>query len=219
MRKLVAMVGALSMAAVTIMGAQQHGGQAHDADKMAAGGGSIPAGWAARLDNGSTTAEGVRFMTMGSGVHFISGPAGIYWKPDLTRSGTYTVSATFNQMEPAAHPEAYGLFIGGADLGGAGQKYTYFLVRQDGQYTIKRRQGAATPTIVDWTDSPAVKKTAAGSKGVNALAIAVAGGTARFSINGTEVKSVPAAQIDANGLVGLRINHNLNVHVEGFGVK
>lgn len=222
MKKLLTLVCALTVGgAIAVVGAQQHGAgaQGHDPDKMAAGGGSIPAGWAARLDNGSTKAEGVRFSPMGEGVHFITGPAGIYWKPAMTKSGSYTVSATFEQMEPAAHPEAYGLFIGGSDLTAAGQKYTYFLIRQDGQYLIKRRQGANTPTIADWTATPAVKKTDKATKGKNTLTIAIAGDTAKFSINGTEVKSVPVSQVDASGLVGLRVNHNLNVHVDGFGVK
>jgi hypothetical protein len=38
-------------------------------------------------------------------------------------------------------------------------------------------------------------------------------------VNGTEVTSAAASQIDTNGIVGLRINHNLNVHVDQFVVK
>ena len=79
-------------------------------------------------------------------------------------------------MEPAEHPEAYGLFIGGSNLAAASQKYTYFLVRQDGKFLIKRRDGAQTPNIMDWTASPAVKKTERAAKGVNALSIDVAAG-------------------------------------------
>ena len=60
-------------------------------------------------------------------------------------SGAYETHATFTQMEPAAHPEAYGLFIGGANLEAATQKYTYFIVRQDGKYMIKRRNGIPEP--------------------------------------------------------------------------
>jgi hypothetical protein len=33
------------------------------------------------------------------------------------------------------------------------------------------------------------------------------------------VNSQPASAVDAAGIAGLRINHNLNVHVDGFGVK
>ena len=41
----------------------------------------------------------------------------------------------------------------------------------------------------------------------------------RFLVNGTEVNSQPTASVDAAGVAGMRINHNLNVHVDGFGVK
>jgi hypothetical protein len=189
-----------------------------DPDRMMQGG-ALPTGWMTRLDNGSTKADGVSVMAMGSGLHFKSGPAGIYYRQADTKSGSYEVHATFNQMEPAAHPEAYGLFIGGSNLAAANQKYTYFLVRQDGKFLIKRRDGAQTPNVVDWTDSAAVKKTDASTKGANTLSIAVAPDKVRFLVNGTEVGSAPASQVDTGGIAGLRINHNLNVHVENFGVK
>ena len=41
----------------------------------------------------------------------------------------------------------------------------------------------------------------------------------RFLVNKTEVSSQPAAGVDGAGIAGLRVNHNLNVHVDGFGVK
>src|SRR5512146_1501420 len=87
----------------------------HDSDKMQ-GGGSLPAGWSARLDNGSTKPEGVKIAPVTGGLHFQSGPAGIYYKAADKASGTDTVSASSTQLEPGAHPDAYGLFIGGADL-------------------------------------------------------------------------------------------------------
>ena len=189
-----------------------------DPDRMVSGG-ALPAGWMVRLDNGSTKPEGVSVMPMGGGMHFKSGPAGIYYRQGDTKSGTYEVHATFQQVEPASHPEAYGLFIGGSDLAGPNQKYTYFLVRQDGKFLIKRRNGAQTPTVMDWTDNAAVKKTDASTKGTNALSIAVGADKVRFLVNGTEVGSATPSQVDTSGIAGLRINHNLNVHVENFGVK
>jgi hypothetical protein len=189
-----------------------------DPDNMMKGG-ALPAGWMARLDSGSTKPDGVSVMTMGTGLHFKTGPAGIYYRQADATSGSYAVHATFTQMEPAEHPEAVGIFIGGSNLAAATQKYTYFLVRQDGQFLIKRRDGAQTPNIMDWTASPAVKKTDAATKGVNALSIVVTPDKVRFLVNGTEVHSATPAQVDAAGVAGLRVNHNLNVHVENFGVK
>jgi hypothetical protein len=189
-----------------------------DPDNMMKGG-ALPSGWMARLDSGSTKPDGVSMVPMGTGMHFKTGPAGIYYRQADTKSGSYEVHATFTQMEPAEHPEAVGIFIGGSNLAADSQKYTYFLVRQDGKFLIKRRDGARTPDVKDWTDSPAVKKTEGATKGVNALSITVAPDKVRFLVNGTEVHSAMPAQIDASGIAGLRVNHNLNVHVENFGVK
>jgi opacity protein-like surface antigen len=206
---------AFAALAATLAAAQmQH---QHDADKMQ-GGGSLPAGWSARLDNGSTTPDGVKITASGGALHFQSGPAGIYYKAADKAAGTYTVSASFTQMEPAAHPEAYGIFIGGSDLSGADQKYTYFLVRQDGKALVKRRAGASTPTILNWTENAAIKKTDAAAKGANTLTIEVGKDKVRFLANGTEVATATPDQVDANGIAGLRVNHNLNVQVEGFAV-
>jgi hypothetical protein len=181
--------------------------------------GKLPAGWQVRLDDGSTQPNGIQFMTMGTGFHVMSGPAAIYYRPETTKSGSYQVQATFQQMEAAAQPEAYGLFIGGADLQAATQKYTYFLIRQDGQFLIKRRAGATTPTIKDWTAHNAIKKTEGSTKGTNTLTITVAPDKVRFLVNGTEVGAAAANQVDTSGIIGLRINHNLNVHVDRFVVK
>lgn len=192
--------------------------QQHDMDKMQAGG-SLPAGWSVRLDSGSTKPDGVKVTPMGGGIHFMTGPAGIYWRAADTKKGAYEVHASFSQMEPSAHPEAYGLFVGGADLAAAGQKYTYFLVRQDGRFMISKRDGAKVTPIVPWTENVAVKKTDAKAKGTNMLSIVVAADKVRFLVNGTEVNSQPLAAVDGAGIAGLRVNHNLNVHIDGFGVK
>ena len=206
----------LSMVAAQGMSGMQH--PAEDPDKMQAGG-TLPAGWSARLDSGSTKSDGVQIAPMGTGIHFKSGPAGIYWKATDTKNGAYTVTASFTQEEASAHPEAYGLFIGGSDLAGAAQKYTYFLVRQDGKFLIKKRAGADTPAVVNWTDNAAVKKADATGKMTNTLTVKVAADKVSFLVNGTEVGSQPAASVDASGIAGLRVNHNLNLHVDAFSVK
>jgi hypothetical protein len=206
-----------SLAAMPLV-AQDHQ-HAADPDKKMAGPGTLPSGWKGRLDSDDKSLAGVKAAQMGGGVHFMTGPAGIYYKPADKMTGTYETHATFTQMEPAAHPEAYGLFIGGADLDGASQKYTYFIVRQDGKYMIKRRNGNDTPTVTDWTDSTAIKKADSSGKMSNTLAIEVGKDKVRFLVNGTEVSSVDAAKVDTAGTAGLRVNHNLNLHVEGFAAK
>jgi hypothetical protein len=193
-------------------------GAEDDPDKLVAGGGSLPAGWHARLDQSFPRLDSLTFTASGVGFHATTGPAAIFYRDDRP-SGDYEARATFIQLEPSAHPEAYGLFIGGSDLQSANQKYTYFLIRQDGKFLIKRRAGAQTPTLLDWSDHAAVKKGAAAGKMTNTLAIEVRADRTRFLINGAEVAAQPTAQIDAKGIAGLRINHNLNVQVDGFAIR
>ncbi|HUR32212.1 MAG TPA: hypothetical protein VM032_00340 [Vicinamibacterales bacterium] len=214
MKRVLATAGFAVFSAAALL-AQQHGA---DTDKMQAGG-SVPAGWSVRLDSGATKPDGVTATPMGGGIHFKTGPAGIFYRAADTKSGSYEVHASFNQVEPAAHPEAYGLFVGGSNLAAATQKYTYFLVRQDGQFMISRRDGAKVNAVVPWTAHASVKKTDASTKGTNMLSIVVAPDRTRFLVNGTEVSAQPTSGIDASGIAGLRVNHNLNVHVDGFGVK
>jgi hypothetical protein len=190
-----------------------------DPDKNVAGGITVP-GWTARFDRATSRPDQVKFAKMGAGLHVTAGPSGIYYDSTQTAAGNYTARATFTQTKAATHPEAYGLFVGGADLQGPAQQYLYFVVRQDGKYTIKHRAGSEVHTLVDWTDSPAVKKVVGAGKATNALAINTTASAVRFSINGTAVKSMPRAQaLGVDGVVGLRVNHNLDVHVDGFGVK
>src|SRR5678815_3120346 len=113
---------AVSCVAALPLVAQDHQ-HAPDPDKKMAGPGTLPSGWKGRLDSGDKTLAGVKASQMGGGVHFMTGPAGIYYKPSDKGAGSYETHATFTQMEPAAHPEAYGLFIGGENLEAAGQKY------------------------------------------------------------------------------------------------
>ena len=62
----------------------------------------------------------------------------------------------------------------------------------------------------------AIKKADESGKMTNALGIEVGKDKVRFLVNGTEVASQPLSQVDSTGVVGLRVNHNLNVHVDGF---
>jgi hypothetical protein len=140
----------------------------------------------------------------------------------MKANGDYDVSGTFSQTKPSAHPEAYGLFIGGSDLDKDNQRYTYFLIRQDGKYLIKSRDGATTKSIVDWTTAAPMKDAnvaKAGFKTSNELAIHVRGGKVSFLIGGTQVHELPRTQVSTDGIAGIRINHNLEVQVTGFDVK
>src|SRR3954468_23119340 len=100
MKHILLAVALAGRAAMPIV-AQQHDQHQTDPDKKVAGGGTLPTGWKGRADSGSL--DGVKVMPMGGGIHFMSGPAGIYYKPADKATGTYEAHATFTQMQPAAH--------------------------------------------------------------------------------------------------------------------
>lgn len=179
----------------------------------------LPAGWQARTDKDAPM-EGVKFATMADGVHATTGPAVILWRPADQAQGDFAVAATFTQMKAPEHPEAYGLFVGGQALQGPEQRYTYFLVRGDGKFLIKTRTGATTANVTTgWAEHAAVVKADAAGKASNTLRIERAGDRVRFLVNGTEVHSAAVADVDTGGQAGLRINHNLDVHVDGFALE
>jgi hypothetical protein len=124
-------------------------------------------------------------------------------------------------MKKLKHAEGYGLFFGGENLAGADQRYIYFLVRDDGKYLIKSRDGAKTTDISKgWTASRAVKKGDAQGKATNLLEIDAKRDPAKvsFMVNGTTVHTADAGSMGVKGIVGLRVNHNLDLHVEGFAL-
>ncbi len=191
-----------------------------DPDRTVAGGGTFPAGWHVRTERNAPLAN-VKFAAMGDGFHVTVGPAAIYWRDADTASGNYHVVASITQTKNPAHPEAYGIFIGGKSLADSAQSYTYFIVRAvDGKFMIRRRPGYASPptNVVDWTDSPAVVRADSTGKATNELSILVRGGRVSFMANGKEVYAGDAAGLDVSGVVGYRVNHNLDVHLGPLGI-
>lgn len=181
----------------------------------------LPAGYEMRLDHADAATTDFHVESMDGAMMVRTGPAGVlYDANDLTSKGDYTVSATFTEVgAPAGHREAYGLVIGGSDLAGPGQRYTYFVVRGDGSYLIKKRNGEETSNVTDgWQQSDAVEAAEQDGDVTNALSIAVRGNQAHFSVNGTEVAAFPTADLDVAGIAGVRVNHNLNVRVENFAI-
>ena len=190
----------------------------HDADQPARGGG-VPAGWTVRADRGN--ASEATIQTMGKGLHVTTGPAIILYRTDTDGSGPFHTLATFTQTKPSKHAEGYGLFIGGKGLDGAAQQYLYFLVRQDGSYLIKRREGEKTSDLSKgWVQNAAVKTPAPKGSATNLLEVDNKRdpGRVAFLVNGKEVYATEAKGMALDGIVGIRQNHNLDVHIEGFDV-
>ena len=192
-------------------------GVQHATHNQIHGSGKFPTGWKARFDDASAKPEDVIVDEKDGALTFTSGPAAIYYKGDKAEKD-FDFSATFSQLKPTAMLEAYGLFIAGQDLDKDTQRYTYFLVRQDGKYTIKTRNGSATKTIVDWTNAPSMREPK-GVKTSNTLEIRATANSVQFVVDSKPVHAMTRDQVGPDGLAGVRINHNLNVQVSKLEIK
>jgi hypothetical protein len=198
----------------------------NDPTHKVAGGISV-SGWQGRIDpqaeKRGMKIEDAKFSSMGSGFHITSGPAAIYWNPKDNVKTPYTVSASFTQTKAPMHPEAYGLIIGGQNLNSPNESYAYFLTRGDGKYLINHRASdTEVHKLVDWTDTDATNKQDAAGKATNELAIRVTADSVIFMANGKTVKGMSKAEMHGftgDGQAGIRVNHNLDVHVDKFQIK
>ena len=161
----------------------------------------------------------VKVVTAGKGFRVTGGPATVLWNPANTVTGNYTVRATFHLMEPSNHLNYYGIVFGGSALEGAAQAYTYFMVAQDGTFLLKGRSGENTPTLQKNTKHASIKTPDAKGQSVNTLEVRVAGDTISYVVNDMVVHTTPKSAVKTDGIVGVRINHVLDVTVESFEVK
>lgn len=195
------------------------GGPAAAPARPVAGNGLEVPGWWARLDDPKEGRQGLKVAPSGGGIRAVTGPNAIFWDPQQYGEGQYTVRANFTLNKPPSHEVAYGLFIGGMLLDQDTQRYTYFVIRPDGKYLIRKRTGAKVVNVAgDWADHAAVAKADASGRQVNDLAIRVAKDAVTFLVNGQEVAKQPRTAVDTAGVVGLRIGHGLDLQVDKFGV-
>lgn len=192
---------------------------------------AVPEGWHFRLDQPNPETrlvadeneaghDNIFFVNMTPGWHITTGPAAVFYHPKLYAEGTFRAQADIHLFDPGDRNEAFGLFIGGTELDSDDQSYLYFLIRKTGEFLVKRRDGAETSVVHEWTAHPAIAPYTSETEGsvLNVLAVEAGAEDLTFSVNGEEVATVPREDLPVDGLVGLRINHALNVHVSNLNV-
>jgi hypothetical protein len=203
--KLHVSIAVLALAAVAPLGAQS------------------PKGWKMRVDRSTSASDpSISFVTMGWGFHATNPQAAVYWNPANAATGTYTLKGTFTLLKPSGHSNYYGLVFGASDLDGPQQKDPYFVVAQNGTWLIKRRDGdAKTENVALKTPSDAVKKPDASGKSTNALEVRVGADKIEYVVNGEVVHNTPktGATEKTDGIHGIRVNHQLEVQVDGLAVS
>ncbi len=182
----------------------------------------LPAGWKMRFDKTFAGAKDVKVIEDMGVYHFISDPIGaaFYYNPKNEEKGQFEIEADFTQLKPSKHPEAYGVFLAGKNLQKLNQYYLYFLVRQDGKYLIKKRIGNNTKLVVGWTANKNVKAENKKGETINKLSVTVGKTDVVFGANGKKVVSLSKKELGStDGIVGLRINHNLDVTTHGLTIN
>jgi opacity protein-like surface antigen len=204
---------------------------AQDADRSVAGGGIKASGWQGKVDPGASkqgkTINDSKFVQEGNNLRLSIGPAAIYWNPSNTAKGDYTVKATFTEPKMSAnHPHPYGVFIGGSNLDSEQQNLMYCVAYGDGTFLVRQFSGTTVNTVAKRQPHEAVRKASGEGSVTNEVGWRVKGGRAECLINGTAVAGFDASEItgagklaSTDGIVGLRVSHNLDVVVSNFGVN
>jgi hypothetical protein len=184
-----------------------------------------PKGWLLRADRSTSAADpdapgAIKFTAMGSGFHAVTPQAAVFWNPANTVTGNYSLKGTFTLVRPSSHTNYYGLVFGGGGLEGSKQSYLYFVVAQDGTWLIKQRDGDVNTQNVARMANPAVKRPDATGKSINALEVRVSAAKIDYLVNGTTVHTTPKTGLTmkTDGTYGIRVNHALEVMVDGFAL-
>jgi len=202
---------------------------AQDADRKVAGGGIAVTGWKGKIDAGAVkkglTINDSKFAKAGNDLHLTIGPAAFYWNDANKASGNYTITATFKEAKPdAGHPHPYGLFIGGKDLETDAPNLLYCLAYSNGNYLVRGFMGGKVETLTARGASHAAVNKATPDGVTQTIAWIVKDGTASCSINGQVVATYDQAALagklaSTDGVYGIRVSHNVDVVVSGFGKK
>lgn len=75
-----------------------------------------------------------------------------------TAHGNFRAETKLFLFDTEGRNEGYGLIIGGRDLEGDDQVYTYFLLRNSGEFLVKGRKGSDTNLIKDRTPHDSIRR-------------------------------------------------------------
>lgn len=188
---------------------------ASDPDVTPTGAVGLPTGYLGRVDRTDAQLSAVRYAPSGTGWNITTGPAHIAYSPTNRASGNYTASVTIEQLSGPAHREAFGIFFGGTDLDTLAQRYGYFVVAGTGEGTVRERTGATVKSHIAWVKNPNIPAADSAGKATYRMQVRVRGDSVWFLVNDGEFARLNKRDLllQTDGVVGLRVNHNLNLRV------
>jgi hypothetical protein len=230
-----AFAGAMTVATVSAQQPPAAGGRmggmnmGQDVAHKVANGGIRGAGWQGRPDPGTGAVNDASLDVKGSDIEVHTGPAMLYWNPANTGTGDFTVSATFTEpkyMSSNDHPHPYGVFIGGSNLDKENATALYCAAYGRGTFIVREFAPAVININGRGAASDAIHKAAGKGESVEqTVAMSVKGSRVTCSINGTEVASYDKGEVTGagkipttDGVVGIRVAHNVDVTVKDFKI-
>jgi hypothetical protein len=129
-------------------------------------------------------------------------------------------------MSSNDHPHPYGVFIGGSNLDNDKTNALYCAAYGRGTFIIREFAPGGVNLNGRGAPSDAIHKAAGRGESVEqTIALSVKGDTVSCSINGTVVGSWPKSEVtgagkiaSTDGIVGIRVAHNVDVNVKDFKV-
>ena len=158
------------------------------------------------------------FGTMAPGWHITGGPAATLFEPSATAEGRYSVQSEVF-LFPGTSASGFGIFVGGRDHDARGGRYEAFLVRRDGSAAVETREEGRATLLHGWTAHASIKPNQVGTVAVgNVLRVDAEAGAVSLFVNDTKVLEVPRTPSTFDGVVGLRIGADLNLHVTNLDI-
>jgi hypothetical protein len=187
---------------------------------LSAGQFQAPAGWKwitdadAKIGTTVDPAEGTwLFGTMAPGWHITTRPGVVVFEPSHASRGRFAIESE-SFLFSGDSPAGFGVIVGGVDLDAkARAKYVAFLIRRDGSAAIESVEAGRVTALHPWTKAAAIVPGTPGGQAKNVLRVEAEASTVTFLVNGQKVAEVPRDGTRFDGIVGLRVGENLNLHV------
>jgi hypothetical protein len=151
------------------------------------------------------------FGTMAPGWHITTRPGVILFEPTYSGRGRFVVESE-SFLFPGKSMAGFGVFVGGSDLEGKA-RYVAFLIRRDGSAAVESVEAGRVSSLHPWTKGESVLAGTSSGDVKNVVRVEAEAAAVTFLVNGQKIVEVPRDGSRFDGIVGLRVGENLNLHV------
>lgn len=182
-----------------------------------------PTDWVTRSDSGAQTSAPLYFVSMPPGWHITTGPGTLLYRPEQTCLKSCRIETEIF-LFPGKGDGGYGVFFGLEVAGDPTAHYDAFMLRHDGAYARGPR-GGAFPWSLDFARYVAQALPDKPVKNIITIDVEDRDDArhATFTVNGHRMllEHYPhgdTARTPLAGVVGLRVDAGVNLHVTRFDV-